>query len=89
MKRTRVRWLRVGLLAAAVAFPVGAGAAAASGGHDAGPARTYVVRPGDTLWSIASRIAGPQADPRPVVDDLQQANHVMGAIVPGETLKLP
>ena len=48
-----------------------------------------MVRPGDTLWSIASRIAGPQADPRPVVDDLQQANHVMGAIVPGETLRLP
>ena len=79
----------MGLLAAAVALPVGAGAAAASAGHDAGRARTYVVRPGDTLWSIASRIAGPQADPRPVVDDLQQANHVTGAIVPGETLRLP
>ena len=79
----------MGLLAALIAFPVGAGAAAAGAGHRAGPVRSYVVRRGDTLWTIASRIAGPQADPRPVVDQLQQANHVSGAIVPGETLRLP
>ena len=49
-----------------------------------------MVRAGDTLWSIAARIAGPQADPRPVVDELVQANHVStGVIVPGETLRLP
>jgi hypothetical protein len=35
--------------------------------------QTYVVKPGDTLWSIAAVIA-PDADPRPVVDALRNAN---------------
>jgi nucleoid-associated protein YgaU len=35
--------------------------------------QTYVVRPGDTLWSIAAAIA-PGSDPRPVVDALRDAN---------------
>ena len=30
---------------------------------------TYVVQPGDTLWSIAQRVA-PGRDPRPLVDEL-------------------
>jgi hypothetical protein len=34
---------------------------------------TYVVQPGDTLWSIARTIA-PDRDPRPVVDALRTAN---------------
>jgi LysM domain len=34
---------------------------------------TYVVQPGDTLWSIARTIA-PDRDPRPVVDALRRAN---------------
>jgi hypothetical protein len=37
------------------------------------PGETYVVRPGDTLWSIAAAIA-PDSDPRPVVDALRDAN---------------
>ena len=91
MKRTRVRWKRVALIAGlGLALPVGAHAAA---GAAAGPrpvaTRTYVVRPGDTLWSIASRLSGPGVDPRPVVDELEQANHGTGALTPGETLRLP
>jgi LysM repeat protein len=35
--------------------------------------QTYVVKPGDTLWSIAAAIA-PDSDPRPVVDALSDAN---------------
>jgi hypothetical protein len=35
--------------------------------------QTYVVRPGDTLWSIATAIA-PDSDPRRVVDALRDAN---------------
>ena len=33
----------------------------------------YVVRPGDTLWTIAAEIA-PDDDPRAVVDALREAN---------------
>jgi LysM repeat protein len=61
---------------------------AAHGSSGAGPRRTYVVRPGDTLWSIAARsYAG---DPREGVWQLEQQNHLTSAtIVPGERLVLP
>jgi len=54
----------------------------------AGTARSYVVQPGDTLWSIASsRYAG---DPREGVWKLQQRNHLGGTTIsPGERLLLP
>jgi hypothetical protein len=43
-----------------------------------------VVRPGDSLWTIAQRIA-PGQDPRPIVDELSAARH--GApLVAGETI---
>ena len=34
---------------------------------------TYVVEPGDTVWSIAESLA-PDADPRPLVDVIVEAN---------------
>ena len=37
------------------------------------PPSTVVVRPNDTLWSIATRIA-PDRDPRAVVSELEQRN---------------
>jgi nucleoid-associated protein YgaU len=51
--------------------------------------RAYVVRSGDTLWSIAGRVdAG--ADPRAVVDALVAANHLRNAeIAPGQVLRVP
>ena len=53
------------------------------------PTATVVVGTGDTLWSIAERIA-PRADPRDVVADLEQANHLGGAAVQaGQRLRLP
>jgi Tfp pilus assembly protein FimV len=51
--------------------------------------RHYVVRPGDTLWAIASRLAGPGADPRAVLDSLVSANHVDGTLEVGTRLVLP
>jgi Tfp pilus assembly protein FimV len=88
--RVRVRWGRVAALAAALVLPVGAQAVAgASSGVRPASHRAYVVHPGDTLWSIAGHLAGPGADPRPLVDELLQANGGASVIVPGETLQLP
>jgi hypothetical protein len=50
----------------------------------AGP---YVVRPGDTLWSIAEGL-DPSGDPRPVVAELS-AEIGGDSVVPGERLELP
>jgi LysM repeat protein len=56
--------------------------------ESAGKRETYVVEPGDTLWSIAtSRYAG---DPREGVWKLQRRNHLLGTtITPGQKLVLP
>ena len=48
----------------------------------------YVVRPTDTLWSIAGAHYG--GDPREGVYKLRQANHLAGTtVVPGQSLLLP
>ncbi|HEX5173020.1 MAG TPA: LysM peptidoglycan-binding domain-containing protein [Gaiellaceae bacterium] len=61
---------------------------AARGSNGAGPRQTYVVKPGDTLWTVAERVYG--GDPREGVWKLQQQNHLVSAtIVPGEKLALP
>jgi nucleoid-associated protein YgaU len=51
----------------------------------------YTVRPGDTLWSIARFQVGPSGDPRPVIEDIRQANALDAAatVSPGATLVLP
>ena len=62
------------------------GAAAGSGVIPAG-ATEYVVRPGDTLWTIAASLA-PGRDQRPLVDEL--AHQLGGAsLYPGEQITLP
>jgi LysM repeat protein len=54
----------------------------------AGREQVYVVKPHDTLWSIAARTYG--GDPRAGIWKLQKANHLAGAtIVPGEKLVVP
>ena len=52
----------------------------------ASQAPVYVVRAGDTLWSIA-RAVRPGADPRPIVDALS-ARVPGGVLQPGERLDL-
>ena len=54
----------------------------------AGPERTYVVKPGDTLWSIAEARYG--GDPRQAVWEIEHRNGLGGAtLVPGTVLRLP
>jgi LysM repeat protein len=70
--------LAVALLAWAVVVRPSDGAA---------PERAYVVRPGDTLWEIASRTYG--GDPREGVWRLQERNGLEDALIqPGQRLVL-
>lgn len=51
---------------------------------------SYVVRTGDTLWSIAQRVSERDADPRGLVQRIAEANGVdAGYLVPGQTLRIP
>lgn len=72
---------------------VAGGAQAAS--HGLRPGTAYrgmtqvVVRPGQTLWSIASR-AEPAADPRVVIQQIVEVNALRGPVIqPGESLWVP
>ncbi len=92
VRRTRVRHGRlalvatIGLVGAAWAGPV---ARAVSDDPAPASAARYVVREGDSLWSIAERLS-PGSDPRPLVDAIQLANDVdPGTLIPGRTLLVP
>jgi LysM domain-containing protein len=57
-----------------------------SSGHE--PERVYVVRPADTLWSIAAAKYG--GDPREAVWKIQRRNHLEEPLLrPGARLILP
>ncbi len=74
------------VLAAALLLLAHASAPKPAAGLPANGAVT--VRPGDTLWSIATRVE-PQRDPRAVIADLQRRNHLAGAtLVPGQVLRV-
>ena len=73
------------ILLCALALAVGLAARSSNG---AGPKRIYVVRAGDTLWSVAQRTY--PGDPREGVWKIEQRNHLVSAtIVPGEKLVVP
>jgi hypothetical protein len=63
-------------------------AIAAKRSEGAGPEQAYVVKPYDTLWSIAaSHYAG---DPRDAIYRIEQRNRLADALIrPGERLVLP
>jgi hypothetical protein len=84
-------------LAVAVLGVVGVGAAGAAQAARSGPSlaavhrnmREIVVRPGDTLWAIATR-AQPTADPQATIQEIIEANALPGVdIQPGERLWVP
>jgi hypothetical protein len=61
--------------------------AGAPGGLEPAAGQLWIVRPGDTLWSIAVAL-DPQGDVRPLVDRL--AAEVGGTVLyPGESIPIP
>ncbi|MGC5616134.1 LysM peptidoglycan-binding domain-containing protein [Georgenia sp. Z1491] len=84
--------LRALVLGAALLVVVGLGAgvgALASPGVEASDA-TVVVAPGESLWSVASGVAGPGEDVRDVVAQIAELNGLSGQSVSvGEVLRLP
>ncbi|HEY6709742.1 MAG TPA: LysM peptidoglycan-binding domain-containing protein [Actinomycetota bacterium] len=83
----RARVLAI-VLVVAGSLVVVPGLARGDGPDRPAPRVTYVVEPGDTLWSIARRVA-PGRDPRPVVDGLIEANDVRGGLQAGQELSIP
>jgi LysM repeat protein len=77
-----------GKLSAVVAAAAVAWALLPHASNGAGREHVYVVRPADTLWSIAtSHYAG---DPRAAIWKLERRNGLGGGVLrPGERLVLP
>ena len=78
-------FVKLAILTLLIAFVVGF-VARPSG--SAGKPVSYVVKPTDTLWTIAAKhYAG---DPREGIWELQRRNHLHGTtLVPGQRLVLP
>jgi hypothetical protein len=78
------------LVMARAGVALGAAAPVASEHHPAAThvatdaASSTVVRPGDSLWTVAERLA-PGDDPRPVVDALASSRRGV-VLTPGETI---
>ena len=74
------------LLVVAIAAVLVAVVARTSSGH--GPERIYVVRPADTLWTIAAKSY--EGDPREGIWKIERRNRLDGALLrPGQRLVLP
>ena len=82
----------VALMVVALLFVMARAGAALGGSTPAAPERhpahssaaTTVVQSGDSLWTVAERLA-PDDDPRPVVDALSSVRHGT-VLTPGETI---
>jgi hypothetical protein len=73
--------------AALGAFRADAGASGSATSSDA--ARTWVVQPGETLWSIATRVA-PGTDPRETVARIVQMNDLpSSSVLVGQEIFVP
>lgn len=79
--------LAVAALGAALVWVAALSAPSPAAAPVGGPA-VVTVQSGETLWSIASRVA-PQQDPRAEVAALQRLNHLTGAdLRPGQQLRV-
>ncbi|MGH3365972.1 MAG: LysM peptidoglycan-binding domain-containing protein, partial [Nocardioidaceae bacterium] len=78
-------------LCVALALAVFALSGAASGTDERGapaPVRIVQVESGDTLWSIATRIA-PGEDPRDLIGEIQELNALDGSLRAGTEIAVP
>jgi nucleoid-associated protein YgaU len=91
VRRRRTLLAMMGLALALLAFPLSGsgGTSHTTGSASAAPLHpgTYVVRAGDSLWSIAERV-DPSGDPRPIVSQLASELGTY-TVVPGEQVTIP
>lgn len=85
---------RAVLVALALVIVLGAGVfgsgATADGPVPAQEVQRHAVAPGETLWQLASQVAGPGEDVRDVVLEIERLNEMASsALVAGEELLLP
>jgi Tfp pilus assembly protein FimV len=89
VRRRRLAASALLVLALSVSAPAVSAAVTGGSSREADGADRYVVRAGDTLWSIAASRA-PGSDPRRVVQAIVDANQVdAGTLVPGQALVIP
>jgi hypothetical protein len=78
---------------AAAALVLGLGGRALGGSSEPGEQRTrphILVEPGQTLWSIAKARIGPEADPRPYIQQIREVNGLATSeLAVGQRLLLP
>src|SRR5262249_20688716 len=90
LRLTRRGYVALGLVGAALtAGLLGLAHSSAPTPHatGVGTGAVVTVQNGDTLWSIAARIA-PERDPRTVVAALERINHLSGPdLAPGQVLR--
>lgn len=77
------------IVVGALVFALNGGVAAATGEQTHATFQYVTVQSGDSLWSVAERLA-PKADPRDVIADLVTLNGLESAVVtPGQRLAVP
>lgn len=89
-RRGRLVLTLLGAALLLVAISVGRTGSQAATATETGPSLSQTtVQPGDTLWSVAQRIA-PRNDPREVVAQIRRVNHLhTSTLRAGQQLLLP
>jgi len=84
-----IRILRsVGLLLAILSLVLVIGLRAAPDSQGGQEPQTYIVQPGESLWTIAEHTSA--GDPRDMVGRIKELNHLAGSTIQaGQTLLLP
>lgn len=81
--------LLVMTLAVVAGLTLGHGSSLASDKHQRATQHTLIVQPGESLWTVANRVA-PHSDPRAVVADIETLNHLSTpSVEAGERLIVP